>query len=163
MPDAPDQIVRLDLGIQPEAAISGAVLVQSEHATFLTFNAMRLTNRTSPRGGRELERAGTAVIEFEGCYLTRFGYPDDEARWGIPRYEGLSYGIYEVMNSSWVAEVVQLNRHAFPQTQDETDSRHFLFTFHDDTFECLTREMKVEVCDEPYGAIFDRIKRHIVR
>lgn len=62
-----ERVVELHLGITPEAAISGAVLVQTEISTFLTFNAMRATNRPSPGGGFYSEVAGTAVVEFSVC------------------------------------------------------------------------------------------------
>jgi hypothetical protein len=77
---SPDTIVALNIGIRPEAAVSGGMLVQTEQATFLTFNAMRPTDRMSPSGGPYLEDAGIALFEFQRCLLTRFGYPNDEAR-----------------------------------------------------------------------------------
>ncbi len=40
-----DDIVELDVGIRPEAAVSGAVLIQTEFSTHLTFNAMRPTDK----------------------------------------------------------------------------------------------------------------------
>ena len=158
----PDQIIELKLGIRPEAAVSGAVLVHTEKSTFLTFNAIRVTDRVGDSGGSQMEAAGTAVVEFRRCLVTRFGYPNDEARWAIPRFKGVSYGIYEVQNSSWIREVVQMNRCAFPSTKDDYVSKHFLFTFHDDTFECLADDLSVEVVNEPYEAVYDRIRRRVV-
>ena len=157
-----DQIVELDLGIRPEAAVSGAVLVHTERSTFLTFNAMRQADRVGPQGSPCMEDAGTAVVEFKRCLLTRFGYPNDEARWAIPRFKGVAYGIYEVRNSSWIKEVVQMNRHAFPNTTDDYISKHYLFAFHDDTFECLADDLSLEVVNEPYDAVFERIRRRVV-
>jgi hypothetical protein len=154
-----DNIVELDLGIRPEAAVSGAVCLQTEARTFLTFNAMRPTNRMSPHSGPSLENAGTAIVEFKRCLVSRFGYPNDEARWGIPRYKGVSYGIYEVKDSTWIKEVVRLNRYCFPETKDDYVRRHFLFAFHDDTFECLADDLTVEVVKEPFPVIFERIRR----
>jgi len=154
-----DDIVELDLGVSPEAAVSGAVCLQTEVGTFLTFNAMRPTDRMSPYGGPYMEDAGTAVVEFKRCLVAQFGYPNDEARGGIPRYKDVSYGIYEVRDSSWIKEVVRLNRYSFPKTKDDYVSRHFLFAFHDDTFECLADDLSIEVLKEPYNVIFERIKR----
>jgi hypothetical protein len=161
MSELPDQIVALDLGVSPEAAVSGAVCLSTAQGTFLTFNAMRPTSRLSPRGHHLMEDAGTAVVEFVRCLISRFGYPNDEARWGIPRYKDLSYGIYEIRNSSWIKEVVQLNRFHFPKTVDDYVSRHFLFTFHDDTFECLADDLKLEIVSEPYHVTFERIRQRL--
>jgi hypothetical protein len=154
-----DEVFELDLGVRPEAAVSGAVFLQTEAGTFLTFNAMRATNRMSPYGGPYLEDAGTAVVEFKRCLVSRFGYPNDEARGSIPQYKDVSYGIYEVRNSTWIKEVVRLNRFGFPATTDNYVRKHFLFAFHDDTFECLADDLSLEVVNEPYHVVFERIRR----
>jgi hypothetical protein len=154
-----DEIVELDLGVRPEAAVSGALCLQTEGVTFLTFNAMRPTDRMSPYGIPYVEDAGTAVVEFKRCLVSRFGYPNDESRRGIPQYKDAPYGIYEVRNSSWIKEVVRLNRHRFPETKDDYVRKHFLFTFHDDTFECLADDLTLEVVSEPYLVTFERIRR----
>src|SRR5881227_2692931 len=104
-----DDIVELDLGVRPEAAVSGAVCRQTEAGTILTFNATRPTGRMGPYGEYH-DDAGTAVVEFKRCLVSRFGYPNDEARWGIPQYKDLAYGIYEVRNSTWIKQVVEMNR-----------------------------------------------------
>jgi hypothetical protein len=149
-----DEIVELDFGITPEAAVSGAVVVQTERMTILTFNGMRSTGKLSPYGGPYRESAGTAVVEFQRCVLTRFGHPNDEARWKIPKYADCSYGIYEVKNSSWIKEVVAANRHSFPATTDDYVRRHFLFAFHDSTFECLADDLSIRVVEQPYHEVF---------
>jgi hypothetical protein len=153
-----DEIVELDLGVRPEAAISGAVCLQTETKTFLTFNAIRPTDRND---GSYMEPAGAAVVEFHRCLVSRFGYPNDEARWGIPQYKNVSYGIYEVRNSTWIKEVVRFNRYRFPETQDDYAGRHFLFAFHDDTFECLADDMTLEVVKEPFDVVFQHITRRV--
>jgi hypothetical protein len=155
----PDEIIELDLGISPEAAVSGAVCLQTERGTFLTFNAMKPTDRMSPFDGPYMEEAGTAIVEFKRCLIARFGYPNDEARWGIPRFKNVSYGIYEVRNSTWIREVIEMNRYQFPNTTDHYVAKHFLFAFHDDTFECLADDMKLEVVKEPYHVTFERIRK----
>ena len=158
-----DDIIELNLGVGPEAAVSGAVCLQTESRTFLTFNAMRATDRMTPHGRPYMEDAGTAVVEFKRCLLSRFGYPNDEARWGIPQYKDMSYGIYEVRNSSWIREVVRLNRYRLPDTEDDYVLHHFLFAFHDDTFECLADDLTLEIVNEPYDVIFERIRRRAFR
>jgi hypothetical protein len=159
MSTTPDEIVPLDLGVRPELAVSGAVCLQTEDAAFLTFNATRATDRQSPHGGFYMEDAGTAVVEFKRCIISRFGYPNDEARWGIPRFKDVRCSIYEVRNSSWIKEVVRMNRYRFPETPDRYVARHFVFEFHDSTFECLADELAIEVVNEPYDVVFERIRR----
>lgn len=148
-----EAVVELDIGVVPEAAVSGAVVLQDEYATYLTFNAM------SKGADGKRHDSGTAVLTFKGCLLTKFGYPNDEALGGHPLYErGLRcYGAFEVLNSSWAAAVAAQNRHSFPDTRDDYAGRHFIFTFHDSTFECLAMELAVELSSDPYAQILARL------
>ena len=137
-----NRIVEVDLGVRPEAGVSGAVLLQTEENAHLLFNA---------------SDGGLAIVQFTRCLLTRFGYPNDEARWGIPRYARTSYGIYEVESSTWIEEVVRLNRLRFPNTRDDYVKKHYLFAFHDSTFECLADGVKIERSRESVGTLAARI------
>ncbi|MGA1842991.1 MAG: hypothetical protein ACMUIS_00325 [bacterium] len=156
-----EKIIELDLGITPEAAISGPVLLQTDYSTFLTFNAMKDTDKPFPDGGYYKEEAGTAIVELIGCQITKFGYPNDEAWAGIPRTKGLSYGIYEVINSKWIRELAGLNRYSFPDS-GEWDSRHFLFLFHDSCFECIADDLKIEISKEKYEDIFAKLSYRVL-
>jgi hypothetical protein len=149
-------IVPLALGCQPEAAVSGAVLVQTEHSTFLSFNAVRLMD-----DGR-YHPVGTALVEFHLCTMTRFGYPNDEAWSGIPRTKGLSYGIYEIQGSDWKEKIARLNRYSFPSTR-EWPGRHFLLLFHDSSFECIADDICLELLNEPYDRVFARITERVLK
>ena len=148
-----DIVRALDIGFLPEAAVSGSVLLQDDYNTFLTFNAVRMTADDKPAD------AGTGVIEFEHCYLTKFGYPNDEALGGHPlAKKGLKwYGVFEVENSSWIAEKTKQNRVNFPSTTEDTRSRHFIFTFHDSTFECLAWDLRARLDDQPYPSILSEL------
>ena len=57
-----DQIVELDIGIRPGAALSGAVSIQTEESTFLGFNAMCPTMPTHSL--RVSQRRGTLGHPF---------------------------------------------------------------------------------------------------
>jgi hypothetical protein len=154
-----DKVVDLDVGITPEGAVSGAVLLQTEETAFLMFNAMRDTLRPFPHGGFYKEDAGIAVIELVRCAITKFGYPNDEAWSHVPRTAGLAYGVFEVHNSSWISELTRLNRFGFPNTPEPTDQRHFLFLFHDSSFECIAHDLRVEVMQEKFAAAFAHMSR----
>lgn len=138
-----------DIGFFPDSAVSEAVVLRTEYKTVLTFSAVRGTPE-----GRRLS-VGYGIIQFEGCSLTKFGYPNDEALPGHPLYsKGLSYyGVYEVRNSLWGRQTAEMNRVSFPNTPDFNE-KHFIFTFHDSTFECLAAGLKASVSAEPYSKIF---------
>jgi hypothetical protein len=146
-----EKVHPIDIGFVPEAAVSGAILLQSEYSTYLIFNAM-----TPMAGSERLVDAGRAVCEFVGCTITKFGYPNDEAWGAIPRTKGLAYDICEVTDSEWRQEITDLNRHAFPNTP-ESSQRHFLILFHDSSFECLANEMRWELTSEPLTTILSRL------
>lgn len=148
MLDYPESNVRkVDIGLVPEAAISGAMLLQDESSSYLLFNAMKITE-----DGRRKD-AGVAVIELVGCWYTTFGYPNDEARFGIPRYKNVAYDVCEVINSPWIKEITRLNRYSFPNTKESTKLHHFVFGFHDSTFECICQTLKVEAHEQQYSEV----------
>ena len=151
-----DEVVRLDIGFEPEAAVSGAVLLQTDDDAFLAFNAVRMA-----ADGRR-DTAGTGVIEFQRYSITKFGYPNDEALRGHPLYKrGLeAYGVFEVLRSSWIRQMTEQNRVSFPHTAD-SDQRHFIFTFHDSTFECVADSYKATLSTEPYEQIFRQITERL--
>lgn len=151
-----DHAVPIDVGCIPEAAVSGPVLLQTDDAAFLTFNAMR----AGPDGMRE--DAGTAVVELERCCVTRFGYPNDEALPGHPLYaRGLSaYGIYEIRNSRWIRVLTERNSVSFPSSSFARQT-HFFIAFHDSSFECIADSLKVTLTTKPYAEVFASITQRV--
>lgn len=143
-----DQVVPYDIGFQPECGDSGPILLQSDYDAFLTFNAVKMMSDGS-RG-----TTGTGIIEIVGCSITKFGYPNDEALPGHPLYSrGLSYyGVFEVLGSSWIEQKTVQNRVRFPKTPDST-KRHFIFSFHDSTFECIADSLRASLSIESFEKI----------
>jgi hypothetical protein len=148
----------LDIGFVPETAVSEPVLLQTDHVTILTFSA-----KQKGSDGKYLD-AGYGIVEFDLCTITKFGYPNDEALPGHPlRDKGLrAYRVFEIHNSSWTRLITAQNRVAFPKTPDST-GRHFIFTFHDSTFECIARGMQASLSSKPYAEIFEDIKRRVFK
>ena len=149
-----EHAIPYDIGFVPEAAASEPVLLQTDYTAFLTFSAMRI------RPNQQREKAGYGVVRIDLCSLTKFGYPNDEALEGHPLYErGLSaYGVFEVKNSLWIKAITAQNRVAFPNTPD-SKQRHFIFTFHDSTFECIARGIDTSVSEKTYQEVFEEIRR----
>jgi hypothetical protein len=140
-----EHAVWLDLGVRPEAAISGGVLIQTETKCYLLFNVS---------GPPVDNRVPQAIVEFDGPIKTQFGLPNDEALIGHPlSNSGLSaYDAFEVLNSRWLAAELRRNQVAFPDC--EFTCRHFIFTFHDSSFECLASDLKVTVDSRPFEQIW---------
>ena len=154
---AADSVVDLDIGVSPDAGVSGALVLQDEYDTRLAFHATTKASKGS--------RAGMAIVTFQRCLLTRFGYPNDEALGEHPLYQrGLGlYGVFEVLNSSWARSVVVQNRRSFPETPDDYADRHFVFTFHGSTFECLAKDLRVDLSEECLGILQTLLKQMVER
>jgi len=81
-----------------------------------------------------------AIIKFIRPRAHYFGSPSDETVSGHPLAQrGLGpYGVFEVRNSSWIRALEQMNRvHPNHNASRFGALRHFVFTFHDNMFECV--------------------------
>jgi hypothetical protein len=94
-----------------------------------------------------------ALIRFDICLAHQFGPPNDEAFQGHPlASRGLErYGAFEIVGSSWIRGLERMNRvHPSHRAESYAAFRHLVFTFHDETFECVCKSFSV-TCTE--GAI----------
>lgn len=104
---------------------------------------------------------GTAVTYYspdsERCLLTFlhvdsvvFGGTNDEALSGHRLWgRGLEhYAFQEVINSAWIAQRERENSvHEYHRGGWHTRLRHFIYTFHDETFECIAAGFVVDDWD----------------
>jgi hypothetical protein len=89
---------------------------------------------------------GLVLIEFENPAAHYFGGPSDQALNGHPlRARGLDYyGAFEVYDSSWIRALARMDRARSRHDPRMFDGlRHFIFTFQDETFECVARGMRI--------------------
>lgn len=140
-----EHAVWLDLGVTPEAAVSGGMLIQTEEKCYLLFNV----------SGPPVDNCiPQAIVEFGIPLKTQFGVPNDEALDGHPLSQsGLdAYDAFEVINSRWLAEELRRNQVVFPDSK--FTYRHFIFTFHDSSFECLADDLTITVDTRPFEQIW---------
>ncbi|MGB1252092.1 MAG: hypothetical protein ACPG8W_15850 [Candidatus Promineifilaceae bacterium] len=140
-----EHAVWLDLGVTPEAAVSGGMLIQTEEKCYLLFNIS---------GPPVANCIPQAIVEFDAPLKTQFGVPNDEALDGHPLSDsGLgAYDAFEVINSRWLAEERRRNQVVFPDSKFMY--RHFIFTFHDSTFECLANDLTITVDTRSFEQIW---------
>jgi len=89
-----------------------------------------------------------ALVTFVRPYAHQFGPPNDEAFAGHPlAARGLHpYGVFEVVESSWIRRLEGMNAvHPHHHRAKFDRLRHFVFAFHDSTFECIAQDFQVEV------------------
>lgn len=98
-----------------------------------------------PQGYEEEEQL--ALVEFEGCLSARLGTPNDEVFQGHPLYRrGLeAYSAQRIVNSRWLKEleaITSVNGRDRPGRF--RGLTHYVFWFHDSTFESAARSFTVE-------------------
>ena len=100
-----------------------------------------------------------AVVRFRRPACHTFGPPNDEAFEGHPLAgRGLNpYAAFEVENSSWVRQLERVNSvHPYHRPEYFASYRHFVFAFHDSTFECVAEGFGVSVERGSIGSALSR-------
>ncbi len=101
-----------------------------------------------------------AVIEFCGIQSVMFGAPGDETLHGHPLWNrGLShYGTFEVEHSSWKRRLAEINSVHPRHNPERLDAcTHFLFAFHDSTFECVAASATATIQHGTLAAVVRRL------
>jgi hypothetical protein len=106
-----------------------------------------------------------ALVEFEHCVSAKLGAPNDEVFNGHPlNGKGLeAYGVQRVVNSRWLKELEAINSvHHMYRPESWRDLTHYIFWFHDKTFECVAQSFHVETYREPMKALLARMVDRLV-
>jgi hypothetical protein len=151
--DDKDEVIELKDVPQSSVGAPNPILLAAEHDVFLTYYP---EDRPGGWDGTSVRMVGTdtegepvAVVKFNLCTAHMFGPPNDEALSGHPLAErGLGpYGVFEIKNSSWIRKIEKINAvhpyhdmHCFMENK-----KHFVFSFHDTTFECVAEGFTIEV------------------
>lgn len=105
------------------------------------------------------------VIKFEGFCQAKVGGPNDEVFDGHPlSKKGLEiYRINKVENSSWIKEVQEVNKvHRGYREENWKSYNHYIFYFHDTSYECIARYFKLEFTDLPLNEILSNIVKNLI-
>ena len=149
--DNQDRVVELKDVPPSSAGAPCPILLSDERRTLLAY---LVQEKPYVFDGRVLTDADVAMfarpialIEFHGCVSQMFGAPNDEAFNGHPLWSrGLRpYGAYQVENSSWIRQLERMNS-VHPSHSPESflqGLKHFIFAFHDSTFECVAEGFTV--------------------
>ena len=107
---------------------------------------------TDPKGS-------VALIRFQRPFAHMMGAPNEEAISGHPLADrGVeAFAAFEVKQSSWIRTLERMSslhpyhdRNRFLQSK-----RHFIFAFHDSTFECIANGFDVSIVN---GSILDSVQ-----
>jgi hypothetical protein len=151
--DGLDEVVEVNGAPRPDVGAPLPVVVANEDALLLAY----LLNEPDPNWDGAYatvvspDSVGNAfaVVVFQELSAHMFGPPNDEAFEGHPlASRGLRpYGVFEVRRSSWLRRLERMNSvHPSHNRQRFMDGkRHYVFAFHDTTFECIAHGFTFEV------------------
>jgi hypothetical protein len=151
--DELDTVVKLYDAPSPDVGAPLPTMVCDEHKLFLAYIA-------SSHGGKRITKhpvevsphsrnVAIAIVSFLRPGARMFGPPNDEAFTGHPlASRGLMpYAVFEVEQSSWIRQLERMNR-VHPNHNPQLffgSRRHFVFAFHDSTFEVVADGWEVEL------------------
>ena len=145
-------------------------VIQNDYKTFLTFyvreadpnwDGSYVTVKDPGDGSVET----LALVEFFGCSSAKLGSPNDEVFEGHPlNGKGLDgYTAQRVVNSRWLAELEAVNSvHRCYDPARWRNLNHYVFWFHDSTFECVAESFKVEVFRESMAEMLARVCQRLL-
>ncbi len=144
--------VPLEFPVQWDTGAPLPFLLQNDYRTFLVFAQRDVAPRrdgTSPRSRNadDPNPGQLAIVEFRRCVCTRMGTPNEEVFRGHPLsgsgFEG--YRPLSVRNSTWIRELEAMNAvHPRFNPRSWSGLSHYIFGFHDSTFECVAKSFVVE-------------------
>lgn len=100
--------------------------------------------------GRTMEEMVPAAVSFFGISHMTFGYPNDEGLVSHPleKYGLGYYDLQEVYESPSIEQFIEMLKVTYSPETDFSGLRHFIWVFHDETFETICSGFKVLSGDE---------------
>ena len=165
-----EHAVPLDFPLRWDVGCPRPHLVCNDYKTLLAF-IIREPRRAVDGRSVEVVDPGDgagrrlALVEFRSCYATKLGAPNDEVFHGHPlEGRGLeAYTAQKVVNSRWLSEIEAINKvhHRYDPSRWGR-LNHYVFWFHDTTFECLAESYTVEEHRESVEAMLARMCRRLL-
>lgn len=146
--DDVDTVLKLHTAPLPNVGAPLPLILCDESKLFLAYIADQ-----GEGDGKELSlKSGgvpIAIVKFLSPDAHIFGPPNDEAFEGHPlACRGLEpYDVFEVEQSSWIRQLERMNA-VHPNHNKErffANRRHFIFTFHDSTFEVVADGFEIQL------------------
>jgi hypothetical protein len=150
--DERDEVVEIQHVPQSSIGAPLPLVVADERRLFLAYIVEAIDpewdGRTVRVVGADTAGEVIALVQFARARAHFFGPPNDEAFAGHPLAErGLHpYGAFEVRHSSWIRRLEHMNSvHPHHTPAADAQLRHFVFAFHDSTFECVASEFSFDI------------------
>ena len=165
-----EHAVPLDFPVRWDTGAPLPHVIQNDYKTFLTFYVREPDPDwdgsyviVKDPGDGSVE--SLALVEFFGCSSAKLGSPNDEVFGGHPLSgKGLDgYTAQRVVNSRWMAELEAINSvHCRYDHARWRNLNHYVFWFHDTTFECVAESFRVEVFRESMVDLLARVCQRLL-
>jgi hypothetical protein len=150
--DDKDTVVKLHDTPQSSVGAPCPVIFATEHTVHLAYYIQETPAGWDGSSVRVIDEHTVgepiALVSFVRPHAHMFGPPNDEAFSGHPlASRGLQpYSVCEIRESSWIRLLERMNAvHPFHKPERFVDYRHFIFSFHDRTFECVANNFTISV------------------
>jgi hypothetical protein len=93
---------------------------------------------------------GVVIVDFQASRAHSLGSPNDETLHGHPlaRTGLTSYAVFEISNSPWIEVLRQIGSvHRLYNAKRFAQLKHYIFTFHDCTFECIAEGLTFRIIE----------------
>ena len=166
--DEKDKVVELKDVPQSSVGAPLPIVLSDERKTLLAYLLEDTTENWDGTTIRivdyETANESISIVEFQFCLSFMFGMPNDEAFHGHPLYErGLHpYGVFEIQNSSWLRKLERMNSvHEYHKPERFEKYKHFVFAFHDSTFECIAEKFEISVHEGSLESILPEMQKRL--
>jgi hypothetical protein len=146
----------IDFPVQWDVGAPMPHVVMNDYRCFLAFYLHEPESEASE---------SLALVEFERCISAKLGAPNDEVLKGHPLYgRGADwYTAQRVRNSRWLAEIEKISSvHSQYRPETWRSLTHFIFWFHDTTFECIANSFKIERRSTSMPELLAEMTRRVV-
>ena len=165
--DEKDKVIELKDVPQSSVGAPMPIILCDEHKLFLAYflqNTPENWDFNSVRVVTANTEDYVALVEFEKYESFMFGNPNDEAFHGHPlASRGLEpYAVFEIENSSWLRNLEKMNSvHPYHSLEKFEKLKHFVFAFHDSTFECVAENFNISISEGSMKSILEEMKQKL--
>lgn len=163
-----DKVIELTNAPQSSVGAPLPIILSGEHKILLAYLLQEKDDdwdaSTIKVTDAETENELIAIIEFDSYWSFMFGAPNDEAFQGHPLYKrGLRpYRAFEIENSSWLSKFERMNSvHEHHKPERFKKFKHFVFAFHDSTFECIAENFTVSIHESSLQDIISEMQKRL--
>lgn len=163
--DENDKVIKLKNVPQSSVGAPMPIVLSDENITLLAYLLEDEPNWSNPTSA-DFEGNGesTAIVEFNSRLSIMFGSLNDETFSGHPLSgRGLRrYGVFEIENSSWIRKLEQMNSvHERHNPENFKKYKHFVFAFHDSTFECVAESFEIAIHEGSLESALTEMQRKL--